>query len=143
MVSTHPTSARRRLNGKLKIVMWLIISVLLFFVVLALLNGFNYSVGARTGVLSKLSTRGVACRTAEGHLALPNFSRSNNAGSRNQEFDNTFNFSAPDPEIRKQLDAIPAGKTVTLEYHQKLFALAWPLPFLCVRRTEYEIVGVR
>jgi hypothetical protein len=143
MASTHPTSARRRFNGKLKIVMWLIISVLLFFVVLALLNGFNYSVGARTGVLSKLSTRGVACRTAEGHLALPNFSRSNNAGSRNQEFDNTFNFSAPDPEIRKQLDAIPAGKTVTLEYHQKLFALALPLPFLCVRRTEYEIVGVR
>ncbi len=25
---------------------------------------------------------------------------------------------------------------------QKMFALSLPLPFLCARRTEYEIVGV-
>jgi hypothetical protein len=143
MASTQSTSARRRANGKWKIAIWLVIFILLFFVLLALLNNFNYSVGARTGVLSKLSTRGVACRTSEGQLALPNFSRSNDRRPRNQEFDNTFKFSVPDADVRKQLEAIPAGQTVTLDYHQKLFALDWPLPFLCVRRTAFEIVGVR
>jgi len=143
MASTQSTPAGRRLTGKLKIVIWLIISLLLLLLLLALLNSFNYSVGVRTGVLSKLSTRGVACRTSEGQLALPNFSRSNDRRPRNQEFDNTFNFSVPDADVRKQLEAIPAGQTVTLEYHQKLFALDWPLPLLCVRRTAFEIVGVR
>lgn len=143
MASTQSAPAKRRLSGTLKIAIWIICFVLLFFAGLALLNSFNYAVGARTGVLSKLTRRGVACRTFEGQLALPNFSRSTDARSRNQEFDNTFNFSAPDPDVRKQLDAVPAGRTVTLEYHQKLFALDWPLPFLCVRRTAYEIVGIR
>lgn len=143
MTSTQSTSARRRYNGKLKIVIWLVLAVVFFFIALALLNSFNYSVGVRTGVLSKLSMRGVACRTFEGHLALPSFSRSTNGRSRNQEFDNTFNFSVPAADVRKQLDAVPAGRTVTLEFQQKLFSLAWPLPFLCVRRSEYEIVGIR
>ena len=143
MASTQSTSTKRRGIGMLKIAIWIVLAVLLFLVALALLNSFNYSVGVRTGVLSKLSRRGIACRTFEGHLALPSFSTSTNARSRNQEFDNTFNFSVPDPAVRERLEAVPAGRTVTLEYQQKLFALDWPLPFLCVRRTQFEIVGVR
>jgi hypothetical protein len=142
MASTQSSSSKRRLNGKLKIAIWLVVAVLFLLAALAVLNSFNYSVGVRTGVLSKLSRRGIVCRTFEGHLALPSFSASTNSRSRNQEFDNTFNFSAPDPGVREQLEAMP-GRTVTLEYHQKLFALDYPLPFLCVRRTEFEIVGVR
>jgi hypothetical protein len=142
MASTQSSSIKRRLNGKLKIAIWLVVAVLFLLAALAVLNSFNYSVGVRTGVLSKLSRRGIVCRTFEGHLALPSFSASTNSRSRNQEFDNTFNFSAPDPGVREQLEAMP-GRTVTLEYHQKLFALDYPLPFLCVRRTEFEIVGVR
>jgi len=60
-----------------------------------------------------------------------------------QRIDNTFHFSAPADEVQKQLDAVPSGRTATLEYRQKYFALAWPIPFFCVRRTQYEIVGVR
>lgn len=142
MASTQSSSTKRRLNGKLKIAIWLVVAVLFILAALAVLNSFNYSVGVRTGVLSKLSRRGIACRTFEGHLALPSFSASTNGRSRTQGFDNTFNFSVPDPGVREQLEAMP-GRTVTLEYHQKLFALDWPLPFLCVRRTEFEIVGVR
>ncbi|MDP3554038.1 hypothetical protein [Methylocystis sp.] len=142
MASTQSSSAKRRLNGKLKIAIWVVVAALFLLAALAVLNSFNYSVGVRTGVLSKLSRRGIACRTFEGHLALPSFSASTNSRSQNQEFDNTFNFSVPDPGVREQLEAMP-GRTVTLEYHQKLFALDWPLPFLCVRRTAFEIVGVR
>lgn len=115
-----------------------------FFMVLfggtALLNLFNYSVGTRTGVVGKLSHKGMACWTTEGQLALPNFATTGNArlGS-----DNTFHFSVPDPEVQKQFDAIPDGSPVALDYREKLFALDWPLPFFCRRRTPYEIVGVR
>ena len=49
----------------------------------------------------------------------------------------------PDKDIQKQLEAIPPGSSVSLEYVQKLFPLSLPLPFLCYRRTEYEIVGVK
>ncbi len=51
---------------------------------------------------------------------------------------------SPDPAtVWKQLEAIPSGSPVTLEYRQKLFSLAWPIPFFCIRKTDYEIVGVR
>jgi len=117
--------------------------VLLFFIATALLNLFNYSVGVRTGVIGKLSRKGIACWTTEGQLALPNFARSGSLRGSGPTVDNTFYFSVPDPDIRKQLEAIPDGSPVALEYHQKLFALDWPIPLLCRRRTEYEIVGVR
>jgi hypothetical protein len=105
-----------------------------FFILVALLNLFNYSVGVRTGVIGKLSRKGVACWTTEGQLALPNFARSGSLRGAGQGVDNTFYFSVPDADVRKQLEAIPDGSPVTLEYRQKLFALDWPLPFFCKRR---------
>jgi hypothetical protein len=105
--------------------------------VVRLLNLYDYSVGSRTGVIGKLSSKGVACWTNEGQLAMPNFTR---GGGDN---DNTFSFSAPDADVWSKLQAIPPGSPVNLEYRQKLFPLAIALPFLCVRRTEYEITGVR
>jgi hypothetical protein len=32
---------------------------------------------------------------------------------------------------------------VALQYEQKVFSLALPLPGLCRRRTQYEITGVK
>ncbi|HEY8162311.1 MAG TPA: hypothetical protein VIF34_08605 [Methylocystis sp.] len=93
------------------------------------MNLFNYSVGVRTGVIGKISRKGVACWTTEGQLALPNFARSGSLRGAGQGVDNTFYFSVPDADVRKQLEAIPDGSPVTLEYRQKLFALDWPLPF--------------
>jgi hypothetical protein len=132
----------KALDWKLKLALGLAISVALLLGLTALLNSINYSVGFRTGILNRLSRKGVACWTTEGELALSSFVRSDNLRSRDRTVENTFYFSVPDTGVRKQLEAIPPGSAVTLEYHQKLFALDLPIPLLCVRRSDYEIVGV-
>ncbi len=120
------------------------IGIIVFLVVVVgsirLLNLIDYSVGTRTGVIGKLSSKGLVCWTNEGQLALPNFTRGT---SRGGDIDNTFYFSVPEDAVWKQLQAIAPGSPVNLEYRQKLFPLAIALPFLCVRRTEYEVTGVR
>lgn len=109
-------------------------------VVIRLANFIDYSVGQRTGIIGKLSSKGLVCWTNEGQLALPNFTRGT---SRGGDIDNTFYFSVPDEEVWKQLQAVAPGSPVNLEYRQKLFPLAIPAPLLCLRRTQYEITGVR
>jgi hypothetical protein len=145
--ATTKASAFQRfwnLDWKLKILVLLIVPIALFVTGLLLLDSFNYSVGERTGVISKISQKGIACWTWEGQLAQPNFSRSSALGTaRNAPADNTFDFSVPDPEARKQLENIPPGSSVSLQYNQKLFVLDLPLPLMCRRRTQFEITGVR
>jgi hypothetical protein len=131
------------LDWKLKAGIVVIALIALFVVGLLLLDSFNYAVGERAGVISKLSQKGIACWTTEGQLAQPNFSRSSALRSRNDAIDNTFYFSVPDPNVRKQLENIPPGSAVALQYVQKLFALDLPLPLMCRRRTQFEITGVR
>jgi hypothetical protein len=144
--SSSPQGALERFGSlplKIKIPALLAAFVVVLLGGTALLNLFNYSVGTRTGVVGKLSHKGIACWTTEGQLALPNFGNSGSSRQGAQGVDNTFSFSVPDHEIQKQMDALPDGAAVALDYHQKLFALDWPIPFFCRRRTEYEIVGVR
>ncbi len=131
------------LSWKLKLLSLAVVPVVLFYAGALLLSLFNYAVGERTGVLSKISKKGVACWTTEGELAQPSFSKSGALRSGNAPIDNTFYFSVPNPDVRKQLDAVPPGSSVSLQYEQKLFALDLPLPLLCRRRTQYEITGVR
>ncbi len=131
------------LSWKLKLAAVFTVPIVLFLSLTALANAYNYSIGSRTGVMDKLSRKGLACWTTEGQLALPNFSQSGELRSRNENIDNTFYFSVPDRDVQKQIEAVPPGSPVTLEYHQKLFALDWPIPFFCLRRTQYEIVGVK
>lgn len=131
------------LSWKLKLATLFAFAVVLILSLTALLNAINFSAGKRVGVISRLSMKGIACWTMEGELAMPNFSQSGTLRSGNAGVDNTFYFSVPDPDIQKQLQAIPGGTPVTVEYRQKLFTLHWPIPFLCVRRSEFEVVGVR
>lgn len=122
------------------------LGILAFLVALVglirLANLIDYSVGSRTGIIGKLSSKGLACWTNEGQLALPNFTRGGMRGGGG-EIDNTFYFSVPDEEVWKQLQAIAPGSPVNLEYKQKLFPLAIPAPLLCVRRSQYEVTGIR
>lgn len=131
------------MSWKLKLLVLLLVPVVLFYGAALAANLFNYSVGERTGVLSKLSTKGVACWTMEGELAQPSFSKPGTLGAKNAPIDNTFYFSVPDEAVRKQLDGVSPGSPVSLQYEQKFFALDLPLPLLCRRRTQYEIVGVK
>jgi hypothetical protein len=131
------------LGWKASLIGGLLAALLLFIAVTASLNAYNYSIGRRTGTIDKISTKGLFCWTMEGQLAMPNFSQSGSLSQNSGTLDNTFYFSVPDKAIQKQLEALPPGSPVSLEYHQKLFPLSLPLPFLCHRRTEYEIVGVK
>ncbi len=119
-MSANPTVPKRdarfsALPWKVKIPVLLAIPIIGFLIVVALLNLFNYSDGTRTGVISKLSTKGVACWTNEGQLALPNFTRGG-PRSGNVNVDNTFYFSVPNQTVWKQLEAIPSGSPVTLAH---------------------------
>jgi hypothetical protein len=80
-----------------------------FFILVALLNLFNYSVGVRTGVIGKLSRKGVACWTTEEQLALPNFARSGSLRGAGQGVDNTFYFSVPDADVRNSSKPFPTA----------------------------------
>jgi len=131
------------LNWPLKLLVLAIAPITLLVVGLLLLDMFNYSVGERMGIVSKLAAKGIACWTTEGELAQLNFSKTSALGSKDASIDNTFYFSVPDPDMRKQLEAIPPGSSVALQYNQKLFALDLPIPLMCRRRTQFEIVGVR
>ena len=128
------------LSWRVKVPLATALLVFLSAAVLFLLNTYNFSVGSRIGIIGKLSTKGIACWTNEGQLAMPNFA--SGVLRSGGEVENTFYFSVPDAEVWKNLREISPGSPVNLEYHQKLFPLAIALPFLCVRRTEYEIVGV-
>jgi hypothetical protein len=133
----------KELSWKLKFTLILALPLVAFLALMIMLNAFNYSVGVRTGILMKLSRKGIACWTTEGELALPGFAKSGSLRRSDEMIGNSFYFSVPDPDVRKQLEETPPGSPVTLQYHQKLFSLSLPLPFFCVRRTEYEIVGVK
>jgi hypothetical protein len=134
---------RGPLSRRTKVIAFMLLPIVVVLGGTAILNQFNYSVGTRTGTIDKLSHKGVACWTNEGQLALRNFARPSDLRSTAERVDNTFYFSVPDSNVWKQLDAVPSGSTVTLEYQQKFFALDWPIPFFCVRRTQFEITGVR
>jgi hypothetical protein len=140
---TSTSTGRKELPGTVKLAAVALIALALFVGLVALANSYNYSTGTRTGIIDKLSTKGFICWTMEGQLALPNFSRSGSLTQNRDTIDNTFYFSVPDKKVQKELEAVPPGSSVSLEYYQKMFPLSLPLPFLCHRRTEYEIVGVK
>ena len=93
-----------RLSWKSKLFAFLLLPIVALLGGTAILNQFNYSVGTRTGTIDKLSHKGVACWTNEGQLALRNFSRSSELRANPQNIDNTFYFSVPDADVRKQLE---------------------------------------
>ncbi len=126
----------------MKLITWLVVAIAIVLGLVFLLNAYNYSIGTRTGTIDKISTKGFGCWTTEGQLALPNFSKSDTLGSAGKTMDNTFYFSIPDKEVQKQFEAIAPGSAVTVQYHQKMFPLSLPIPFFCVRRTQYEITSV-
>lgn len=106
-----------------------------------LIEDYNYSNGARQGQITKLSNKGILCKTWEGEAAMINFAHSGARGSTNEGTDNTFYFSVDDDEVAQKIkDSMNNGDLVNLEYEQKLFPLANFI--FCQRRTEYEVTNV-
>ncbi len=102
----------------------------------ALLGNYTYSDGARVGTVTKLSNKGLFCKTWEGELAMDNFSARGVGDGRTMS--NTFEFSVKNPEIvAKLLEAQRSGERVEVKYDQTLFH--WP----CEQETDYEAIDVR
>ena len=86
----------------------------------------GYSDGARTGLVNKISHKGLICKTYEGYVLVGN-------GQNVQP--EQWDFTVKDESVAKQIESAE-GKVATLEYHQ--YWITSP----CWGDTSYEITGV-
>lgn len=100
----------------------------------------DYSEGDRVGTVTKISQKGVLCKTWEGELATDNFKDIRDSDGNVTGSSNTFEFSVKEdtPEIVQQLkDAQQAGVRVDLHYTQVA-----PGHNPCTSDTSYYITKV-
>ena len=94
----------------------------------------DYSEGARTGVVVKLSQKGLVFKTWEGEMNVGSAS----AGEGGVMVPTVFQFSITDPAVIATVsEAAESGRKTTLMYKQKL-VLPWRQG-----STSYLIVGVK
>jgi len=104
--------------------------------------GLPYSQGERVGVITKLSNKGLFCKTWEGEMNLGGFrnktSTDKDGNSTTSVVANIFEFSVTDPEIVTQIqEAMNQGEAVGLMYEQYL------IHNICKSSTGYIITRVR
>jgi hypothetical protein len=129
---------------KIKILAGVIGVLVLVVLVAVVVADYTYSDGMRQGTVSKLSRKGILCKTWEGELAMANFSKDGTLGTDNRGTDNTFYFSVDNKKTAEKLQkAMTSNSVVNLGYEQKLFPLSWAIPGACQRRTEYEVYDVQ
>ena len=87
----------------------------------------HYSDGERTGLVNKLSRKGLICKTYEGYILVGN-------GQNIQP--ERFYFTVKDKNIADQISA-KIGQVATLQYDQKLITSK------CFGETDYEIISVK
>lgn len=98
------------------------------FVILLLLIGFgafmffaNYSEGVRSGVLMKISKKGVVFKTHEGQLNIGGFDQTSDIG-----VSNVWEFSVRNDEVLQELEAaMDNSQRVKLYYNEKYMILPW------------------
>lgn len=95
--------------------MELLIAVAILALLIILIAGgignFTKSDGHRSGLLTKLSYKGMVKKSWEGEITL---------GGLNQGAANTWEFTVTDPEIATNLEAC-VGKNITVHYSQTVF----------------------
>ena len=98
--------------------------------------GVTYSDGDRAGNVTKLSYKGVVCKSWEGELATDGFvSKTDAKGNRSSS--NVFSFSVTDLAIVEKLQAAQeSGSRVKLHYNQVM------LKNPCTSSTDYYITEV-
>lgn len=94
----------------------------------------EYSDGERTGVVTKISKKGMMWKTYEGQMNLGGMS----ADAGGVMTPNVWDFSATDPAVVKQIeDAANTAKRITIKYSQKIAVPLWE------GSTNYIAVSVR
>lgn len=97
-----------------------IVFLLLVGVVCFLFFG-NYSTGARSGVIMKLSKKGVIFKTNEGQLNIGGFDQTVDDG-----VSNVWSFSVRDKDVLNDMnDAMDHSQRVKIYYKEKYIKLPW------------------
>lgn len=104
--------------------------------------GVPYSQGERVGIITKLSKKGLFCKTWEGEMNFGGFKNQTTTDSEGRSSTamvaNIFEFSVTDPQVAADVqEAMNEGQTVGLTYDQ--FLIHNP----CTSSTGYLITGVR
>lgn len=119
---------------------FLAVAALMFGVIAVKCTGganWEYSSGSRSGVVQKLSKRGVIWKTWEGELNLGYNTATSNSEGRTTIAPALFHFSIESDEVAREVQAAQqSGKRVTLEYVQ-YFLRGYDKGGTC-----YDIVGV-
>lgn len=81
----------------------------------------NYSEGVRSGVLMKISKKGVIFKTHEGQLNIGGFDQTNDIG-----VSNVWEFSVMDEAVLEEIEsAMDNSQRVKLYYKEKYITLPW------------------
>lgn len=97
------------------------------------LGAFTYSDGDRVGVVTKLSHKGILCKTWEGELLVDSL-RVLPRGGGSQKVKTAWAFTVGDESVVPKLqDAMLSGKRVRLHYQQSAFSVS------CQGETSYFV----
>lgn len=103
-------------NFARKTLLFSTVLLLLFGVVYYFYRTYTISEGSRSGVLFKISKRGLIFKTFEGQLHL--------GGSVMMTKESIFDFSVSDAKVYSELQNFE-GKNVKLYYHELIDAFIW------------------
>ncbi len=116
-----------------------LVKFLIVLLVLAVAGGYlayeaNFSDGFRSGVIQKISHKGVVFKTYEGQMDIGGLRATNN-GQMSSVFD--FSVESDQKQILKMLEDVSAtGERVKVKYEEKYFTFPWR------GNTKYFIVQV-
>lgn len=119
--TTTGLQPKKGASGFKKFMRWfLFLCILVFAVFFWWKYYFTYSDGNRTGLLQKLSHKGIIFKTYEGEMVLSSIASTSNVALASEK----FYFSVAIDSIAKKLE-VYEGKNVKVHYLQKNGTLPW------------------
>jgi len=116
-MSVQLEQVKQKARRAFRITMWsLLVAGILTAIGYYIYRNYTISEGTRTGILYKISKKGVMFKTYEGQLLL--------AGSVMMTQQSTWDFSAKNSNVYEALQKYE-GKTVKCYYKQKVDAFPW------------------
>ncbi|MBK7935960.1 MAG: 6-phosphogluconate dehydrogenase [Lewinellaceae bacterium] len=116
-MSVQLDQVKQKARRVFRITMWsALVAGLLFAAGYYIYRTYTISEGSRTGILYKVSKKGVMFKTYEGQLLL--------AGSVMMTQQSTWDFSAQNGKVYEDLQKLE-GKTIKCHYRQKVDAFTW------------------
>ncbi|MCC7501461.1 MAG: 6-phosphogluconate dehydrogenase [Flavobacteriales bacterium] len=123
----NTTSAPRTIGSTVKraIVRVLLVILAVFVLVMLFLYHGSYSKGVRSGVVIKLSERGMVFKTWEGQINLQSFGAVDaNGNGMNEVF--SFSVESGNDSLLKELEEVSlSGERVNLHYVERYAKLPW------------------